>query len=133
MMYLHERARAAGRQLHVTTCAQQPIKTKLGGAARTGEQRGVGYVVGLHAGGAHAAEHLLRGVGAPARAARRHERRVRDHVGRAPRVARRRRLHLAKHLHGDSARSQGCALLDLMRYRPGIKLLKDQIPKHKAP
>jgi len=69
-----------------------------GGGARAGEQRGVGDVVGLHAGRAHAAEHLLRGVRAAAGAAGGHERGVGDHVGRAARVARRGRLHLAKHL-----------------------------------
>lgn len=55
-------------------------------------------MIRLDAGRAHAAENLLRGIGAPARAACRHERGVRYHVGRAPRVARRRRLHLPKHL-----------------------------------
>ena len=91
--------------------------------ARTGEQRGVGDVVRLHAGRAHAAKHLLRRVGAPARAARRHERRVGDHVGRAPRVAGCRRLHLAKHLRAARAHCQGVPSLAALASLPGMKPL----------
>lgn len=68
----------------------------------TSNEGGVGDVVGAYVLGAHAAEDLVGLVGARARAARRHERRVRDHVRRACRVALGCRLHVREHLRRQS-------------------------------
>lgn len=56
-------------------------------------------MVGADVLGGHAAEELVGLVGAAARAAGRHQRRVGDHVGGAGAVVLGSRLHVREHLH----------------------------------
>ncbi len=73
----------------------------------TGDEGGVADVVRANVLGRHAAEELVGLVGAPARAAGRHQRRVGDHVWRARRVALCRGLHVRENLHVPTYDAQG--------------------------